>query len=557
MVSDEVEIITCSVDDEKARKISLRSVHGRYLVRLLDKGRDAEAMALAPHGTQVRLKIRSTANLGSVLDIMRQWVVIPRCQVSVSIDGGAPVAIGFKSAADAIQRYLEEVGVSIDGEAPQYKIVAREADGVEFAYAAKWSSHYRDWSIAYVLSAARPGPIPCTCVEGIAVVFSTPGMNDRMLIAIANATGPNAPKTNVARSTLEATPERNALYSTIYGLYVDHVKDEIARLSHQERYSLTWAANNAITLVPFGLSGRADSQVALPNELRDRMKTLPIYIVEKGGKRKNIDFNTLLDEEIFWTVDCNLVSSAEELVKEVKSNSSVSDIVAALGDPAQALPEGTVLYNLDVNSGLRSAVELEFEPYEITGSESLRRIDIKWGRRTSGRWVRIGEIVARKYRQISRRGGQITDYLGRRLAGVNEPGERRTHIDISEIQLASTEVPFHGLQEYSGTTSLYRTFLRGDLPITAFLRNLALRADDEAALLQLEVFATVFMATGPLAREDAVNRAATQLRHIGTDLGEELTRGSDEFLEALRSSPLQSFNTSVWLARQFHPTFVP
>src|SRR6202030_388039 len=69
MISDEVEITTCSADEEKARKISLRSVHGRYLVRLLDKARDMEASQLSPHGTQVRLKVRSTARLGSVLNI--------------------------------------------------------------------------------------------------------------------------------------------------------------------------------------------------------------------------------------------------------------------------------------------------------------------------------------------------------------------------------------------------------------------------------------------------------------------------------------------------------
>jgi hypothetical protein len=37
MVADTVEIISSSIDDPSARQISLRSVHGKYLIRLLDK----------------------------------------------------------------------------------------------------------------------------------------------------------------------------------------------------------------------------------------------------------------------------------------------------------------------------------------------------------------------------------------------------------------------------------------------------------------------------------------------------------------------------------------
>jgi molecular chaperone HtpG len=291
MVSDEVEITTCSPQEEKARKISLRSVHGRYLVRLLDKVRDPEASALAPHGTQVRLKVRPTARLGSILEVMRQWVVIPRCEVTVKIDNEKPASVGFASAKHAVESFLEGAGLSTEGDQPLYKVISRDIDGIEFAYAARWSSWYRDWTILNQNPDPPRSPVPCVCVEGIAVVFSTPGLANRSLVAVANARGANAPKTNVARSTLEATPERDALYSSLYGLYVGHVKDELERLREEEKYSLTWATNNAIMLVPFGFFDDAQNAVILPNALRERMKELPVYIVEKGGKRINIEFN--------------------------------------------------------------------------------------------------------------------------------------------------------------------------------------------------------------------------------------------------------------------------
>jgi hypothetical protein len=549
MVSDEVEITTCSPDEDKARKISLRSVHGRYLVRLLDKSRDQEAMSLAPHGTKVRLKVRSTANLGEVVAIMRQWIVIPRCNVTVSVDGGEPTTIGFKSAADVISSYLTESGLSTQGETPQYKVVTREANGVEFAYAARWSSYYKDWSIANLRGQPQTSPIPCTCVEGVAVVFGTPAMSRRSLIAIANATGPGAPKTNVARSTLEATPERNSLYSTLYKLYVDHVKDEINRLTQVENYSLTWAANNAITLVPIVLTDGSGDDAVLPSELRTQMKSLPVYVVEKTGRRLNIDFNQLVQENSFWTVDCQLVRSAEQLVREVKSNSNVSDLVRALGDPAQELPSGTILYNLDVSPALRDSVELEFEPHEIATLESLRRVDVKWGPRNSRRWLKVEELVRRSLEgNINPRNSMVEDYIEQRMH--RQEGTRFYAVrSVRDLWLAYPEMPFYGADEYSGVVSNDRTFLRGDIAITAFLRDLSKNPDDYDAISRLQVFGAVFLLASDSSREQAVSVANTQLRHVAGDLGEELTIGSDGFLEALRASPLPTFDTSVWQSR--------
>jgi len=547
MVSDEVEITTCSLDEEKARKISLRSVHGRYLVRLLDKTRDQEAGVLAPHGTKVRLKVRSTAKLGSVLDIMRQWIVIPRCIVTVSIDGSEPTTVGFKSVAHALENYLADAGLNTEGDAPQYKIITRHADGVEFSYAARWSSYYKDWSIA--MGHRTRHPVPCTCVEGIAVVFSTPGMNSDTLIAVANATGPNAPKTNVARLTLETTPERNNLYSTLYGMYVEHVKDEIKRLTNEERYSLTWAVNNAITLVPFGFS-EADRDVVLPNELREHMKSLPIYIVEKTGERVNFGFNNLKEEKTFWTVDCQLVQSAERLVKEAKSNLNVAALVVALGDQAQQLPKGTILYNLNATHGLRESVESEFEPQQITASESLRRVDINWAERTSSRWVRVDELLKRKLdRQPNQRDRRIIEYLQQKVRREVEGRRLTFNSEVHHLWLAAANVPFYGIDQYSGVASYGRIFLRGDIALTAFLRELSIRSHEENAVQRLRVFGTVFLAAAELPLEQAVGFANTQLRHIEGDLGDNLTLGSDSFLEALRSSPLPRFDISVWSDR--------
>jgi hypothetical protein len=66
----------------------------------------------------------------------------------------------------------------------------------------------------------------CTAVEGIAVEFGSPGFRGIEIVAVANAMGPTAPKTNVARSSLESTDERQNLLRSVYKAYVDGLSDE-------------------------------------------------------------------------------------------------------------------------------------------------------------------------------------------------------------------------------------------------------------------------------------------------------------------------------------------
>src|SRR5436853_4684188 len=106
MIADVVEILTCFPADNEARQLSLRSVLGRYLIRLMDKEKDDDAKPLMPHGTIVRLKIRPSAEAPDVLKISRSWILIPDCDVLVKIDDGDPVKIGYASPKAALEKAL-------------------------------------------------------------------------------------------------------------------------------------------------------------------------------------------------------------------------------------------------------------------------------------------------------------------------------------------------------------------------------------------------------------------------------------------------------------------
>ncbi len=114
MIADEVEILTCHPNDEKARRLTLRSVHGKYLVRLLDKEKDTNAKALQPHGTQVRIRVRASSKPMDALATARRWVAVPGCAVTLQIDGQTPISVGYSSPRAALTAFLTSVGRAVD-----------------------------------------------------------------------------------------------------------------------------------------------------------------------------------------------------------------------------------------------------------------------------------------------------------------------------------------------------------------------------------------------------------------------------------------------------------
>jgi len=75
MVADNVQIVTFHEDQEEGRQISLRSVHGKYLIRLLNKKTSSESHEIGPHGTKIVLKMRASAKRVDVLKTLTRWIM--------------------------------------------------------------------------------------------------------------------------------------------------------------------------------------------------------------------------------------------------------------------------------------------------------------------------------------------------------------------------------------------------------------------------------------------------------------------------------------------------
>ncbi len=393
MVADTVEIITCNTDEDQARQLSLRSVHGKYLIRLLDKQTD-EINHLAPHGTSVKLKVRPSAEMSDIIETAKKWIVVPGCEVNITVDGDPPVQVGFSSPKDAVKDVLQNIGASFDGDSGhldrrKLRIEEKEMDGVTLAYALEWSEFFKEWSFLQASSdrLKESKSFLGTCVGGVRVDVNTPGFDGAQVVAIANAEGVNAPKTNVVRSGLEATPERDAMLRSIYSLYCDHVKDEMEELHEKRKFSLTWATQEARYLLSpllysrYGYGSRKEREEFQPlntSRLIEMARKLPVLVVEKDNQRQAVAPDEFSHEPLFWTIDCTLFRSAELIIREVASPTSLSNLIRTLHADNVQLPIDPILCGFNTYNPLDRSVFEGMEVDKIEVNIEQRRVDLRW-----------------------------------------------------------------------------------------------------------------------------------------------------------------------------------
>ena len=420
MVADSVEIVTCHQDDEQARQLTLKSVHGRYLINLLDKEKAPDVRSLGKHGTRIRLHVRPSAKkFDDPLQIARKWIVIPNCRVTIKINGKRPIRIGFKSPREALENVLEADGYKVIGASTRPKhrdvrIQELEAkdSGVLLAFATVWSAYFQEWSFLIhdretteqydFLVPDETGEADetvlgdCSCVEGIRVKSGSPGFEGPCIYAIGNAVGPRAPRTNVARSALEQTPELNEMLEALYRLYCQHVKDEMTAQHEKRGLSLTWAVQEAGYLLETvfrpagkGLTNHSFASKAVAD-------VVPMLLLEEGHLRRAVSLTEFRQQSSFCTVHGDLFLSAERLLREVPGKNSLRSLIEGMGEARLALPNGPVLCGDLLFNPLEELAFEGREPIRFDINYSQRRLDVLWGNVSSpARWVRMPKISQR------------------------------------------------------------------------------------------------------------------------------------------------------------------
>jgi molecular chaperone HtpG len=390
MVADAVTITTVHPEEPQGRQLSLRSVHGRYLIRLFDREDDLGS-SIGAHGTIVTLDLRPSASLGDLEQILEKWVVVPGCNVSLTVDEGGPVTIGFETIGDALRSRVEQDGRTVSENRAQprdgdIRIVETCDDGLDLAFATRWSSHFQEWSFLKVperTSSSRDSAGPLgTCVEGVRVEDDTPGYRGAGIYAMANAYGPAAPRTDVARSGLEQTTERIELLQAAYNSYAGFVASETAELRNRG-FSLTWSAQEARIL-------SAPLTAALcrePQLLNRAIAKIPSVVVDNGSERRLITPAEVEAMPVFWTVESSFFRAAETLLRETLSSTSVASLTDSLG-LASGIPSAPLVTSV---ADYASATPMQNrEVSRIVLRPAERRVDLAWETHaTTPRWIRL------------------------------------------------------------------------------------------------------------------------------------------------------------------------
>ena len=375
MVADNVQIVTFHEDEEKGRRISLRSVHGKYLIGLLDKLSSEESKEIGPHGTKIILKMRVSSKRVDVLRILERWILFPRCDVIAQIDDGTPIKIGYSSPKAALEAYLSDPQFGLKQDLDQSQ--ERKVGGTTLAFATVYNEHFRDRTFLNysdpMQKSTAVAPIG-VCIEGIRVEFHSPGFASRVgILSIVNCDGNDAPKTNVARSSLESESESNYLNLTVFETYLEQVQDEIIRLQKKEGFSLSYAVEQ----FPY-IAGPLYTEALRTKNGPDSFKKFPMFMVEDNNGRRAASISELVSINGFWTVESNSMASLVHLLRDTPASITCKQVAEFSKFKGAPLPSGNLVTNSSLSAIARRLLETEFEICELQPSIVDRRIDAKW-----------------------------------------------------------------------------------------------------------------------------------------------------------------------------------
>ncbi|MCD6019084.1 MAG: Chaperone protein HtpG [Bacteroidetes bacterium] len=404
LIADDIDIITKSSESEKAILLKIKKVHGKYLLKYLPV--DKQPHEIINHGTIIKLYVRADVKLLNIEQELKKWILVPNCNLSLETDE-KKVKLGFAKPSEALTSHLTELGYTVDGTSLKVHEVSR--DGITIAFALKYIEHWKEWDFLEYREIDRFSVPPIgTCIEGIRVDFNTPGFIGRNLYAIANTSGKNAPKTNVARSNIEKTPEHEALLSVIYQLYLEHISNELANL-RRAGFSITWAANEANWLLKsFSRNTRsaANREVKIEdiNSFEKALSQIKCILLEKKENRELVSLSDLIGYDHFWSIDCASYSSADSLIKEVKSSntSALALLKTIFGKEDSNTDHIDYLFCDQQSHGVLNKIIYDtFQVDSIKIISEQRRLDLRWSVVKTKIWEEIDLIEDDYSRRIS------------------------------------------------------------------------------------------------------------------------------------------------------------
>lgn len=404
MISNNIEILSVHPDEEMAHQISLPSATQRYLIKTLPKDHK-DVKAIGSHGTQVSLVVRPSAKLKEIEKILRYWIVLPRCSITLTEDDGAAKKIGFDNPKEALTFYIKQRPIKTPMNENIEIKQSLSTTGINLAYAIRFLRWFKVWHLLtrdrYLRSrilAENPLLIPPgVCVEGIRVSSQPPGYSHDGPWALANLSGVNAPRTNVVRSDLEQSKELKTTYAVVYKILGNHICEEFERIA-KSGGGITKASTEA----NFMMHALRDSALD-KKEMENCIDSLPIFTIEEMSGRKIISRKELQEFETLWTVDSLLIDRLDGLCESMDVNYSSAEIIKRLTGkdthkisfPRIIGQSNEVLHGFEIKSIL-----IDLEDMSIT---------LEWAKE-AGRWYVLSD---KALQELDRLGGRSL-WIGKR-----------------------------------------------------------------------------------------------------------------------------------------------
>lgn len=446
LIADDIDLLTKTEEMDKSILLKIRKVHGKYLLK--HGCDDPEHQLISNNGTSIKLHVREQVNLKDIDKHLRKWILFTDCHISLTTDSKIALSIGYKDPKDMLAQELQAQGYNIDDK--QYKIVQYEDKGITLAFALRYLKYLKEWHFLEFRTTRNSNNIPTgTSIEGIRVDFNTPGFDGQNFMAVANLTGKYAPRTNVARSSIENTPERTKMLNIIYNLYLKHIAHQLETL--REDFSASWATTEANWLLRSLISNgmynkKRDIVIIEPEQFIKALNQLSCILVEKNDKREIITIDMLAKLGHFWTIDCQSYESADNLIKEIKSSdkSALSIMKNIYGNENSKTSHLDVLLCLkNLNYYIKNTLYEKFQVTKILLIPEQRRLDLCWEIKIESNWIEFDSIKTNM--------------------GYN---------NSEKIFIQKKEDKNISIKEYTAITSSFGFFILYGSPINSFLQEL-------------------------------------------------------------------------------------
>lgn len=380
MISDDVDIYTLDEEEGQCHLLKIRNLNGEYLMR---NDADYSHILGGKHGTTFELSVRPNVEMADVESQIRQWIVVPFGEVTLIIDDRTPVRIGFHSVGDAVEDFSKKLK-GIDLSNGNFRVVNFQDNGISMAILQRKNTLMNVWypytytENEYLVEA----PIGI-CIEGVKVTETTPGVRNRLYIAIVNCVGKESPDTNVARNALEASAILDKMYETIYRMYMRMYTDQMQSL--QENYSTLWAVNEINYLLDNFNRDRFSRQFVRKDLLNLVLKDIDCCLIDNGSEVRLYSINNL--PEAVNTIDSMAFSSAVSLFKDMtETGKTAYGLLSEL--EKNGVQKDNVLLLDSMSVDLRNLFMDSYEVERIYYECSKRKITLTW-KKKMGLWYVI------------------------------------------------------------------------------------------------------------------------------------------------------------------------